>query len=788
MTNLTRAICVRAQGDIGQIKKMIDKAEVRELNNPIEVMLGGIKVTATPFYLACLMGHMDIVELLLKKVSKNSSAKVDINKACSPQEETPLNAATRKKHNDIVNLLLTQPDIKPSPPRIVNNPPPPQLDISLYVACISGSVAVVKNVLQQSGININQAENDGSTPLQQACELGHFDVVEFLLQQPGIDINKPGKDKRTPLFSAAVKEDTRIANLLLKQEGINVNLSTTNGETPLYRACGAGRLETVKQLLKCQEIQVNAGANNTTPLSVACKMGHTAIVEQLLTHTEIQVNTPAASGATPLYMAAADGRTDIVALLLKHKETNIHIKATNEFTPLFMAFMGGHINIVKLLLKHENLIEDALFTNQTITTVQIACAKGLDMLVEYFLLQPETDVNQVAENNATLLHIACSENHLPVVKTLLRQEKMAINASLDNGVTALHLACMDGNLAMVEAFLQYKDKLAINKMDQCDFTALDYAFLGGKYAIVALLLQQGKVQINKKTLFSVLYKLQGQDRNSAGYHEYLNIIKLLIQQYELDINMMLNGRTILNYAKIYGLTDVVRLINKSAPAPLVAENKEKQKAVIEEIEDEATPQDFTEEEQEELKRELDDCNRQLENHIALMRIKKIWQKSGVELVEIVEEEVIIQEPVKRPYVSCTHDYKHFTHDAIVIDNDNKVASLDGKKLATLEGKKIDAPPLYLGGNKASGYFKARLQGNNGQGDVRIVGAMMRVLYPDGDCPIPNIHEDTTIFVTSVKHSDIYRDPELSHYTTAIKEAIAAKFLLGVQAKTEALRI
>jgi len=68
-------------------------------------------------------------------------------------------------------------------------------------------------LLARTEIQINQATNNGVTPLYMACQNGHLKVVKALLAKKEIDINKLSGEW-TPLAAALQQGHTEIVALL----------------------------------------------------------------------------------------------------------------------------------------------------------------------------------------------------------------------------------------------------------------------------------------------------------------------------------------------------------------------------------------------------------------------------------------------------------------------------------------------------------------------------------------------------------------------------------------------
>ncbi len=126
----------------------------------------------------------------------------------------------------------------------------------LWISSLIGDKDVVKACLDAKN-DINQANENGATPLLMAAQNGHVDVVNALLAKEGIELNKALPAGETPLYMAAENGHVEVVNALLAKEGIDLNKADQFGITPLIIATTNGHVEVIKVLL--------AEANKTIP-------------------------------------------------------------------------------------------------------------------------------------------------------------------------------------------------------------------------------------------------------------------------------------------------------------------------------------------------------------------------------------------------------------------------------------------------------------------------------------------------------------------------------------------
>jgi len=205
------------------------------------------------------------------------------------------------------------------------------------------------------GIDVNQKDWLGYTPLHWACYFGYADMAETLLAAKA-DPNLKSDTGRTPIEIATAMNYQNVVDLLrqnvakladpiqsfhkavadhnitqvksLLSQGIDVNGKDETGDTPLHYtarlAKDAGK--DVCELLIANGASINATNKvGWTPLHTAVESGNLEVARLLITDGA-DVNARDSSGRVPLYLAAAGGHTEIAELLNRH----IHIPSPAE--------------------------------------------------------------------------------------------------------------------------------------------------------------------------------------------------------------------------------------------------------------------------------------------------------------------------------------------------------------------------------------------------------------------------------------------------------------------------
>lgn len=194
----------------------------------------------------------------------------------------------------------------------------PGSDLDIHLACFSGDLVRVRNILSQGQEDINgKAGNSlGKTPLMQAAHGGRKEVFDFLVSE-GADIS------------------------LLDNYGFNI----------LHWACRGGSVEMVKYILSLNGMDVNTtGTDGTTPVASAAWMGHKDVVD-FLVGEGADVTLVSDLDENILHWTCQGGNVEMVRYILSQKFVDINARTKIGQTAADIAEVWGHKKVVRLLKK-----------------------------------------------------------------------------------------------------------------------------------------------------------------------------------------------------------------------------------------------------------------------------------------------------------------------------------------------------------------------------------------------------------------------------------------------------
>ncbi|XP_078322034.1 E3 ubiquitin-protein ligase HACE1-like isoform X2 [Crassostrea virginica] len=212
----------------------------------------------------------------------------------------------------------------------------------------------VSELLSNSKFDVNFAPGRGHRNLLHiAANCGSYDCLLILLKK-GVNVNQQDVSGCTPLHLAARNGQKRCIDKLLEYKA-DVNIRNNEGLTTIHWLAVNGRTEVLHDLFAyVPDVDVE-DAQGQTALHVACQNGHKSTVICLLDH-RADINRPNHNGWTPLHFACSHGQHDSADILLRKGAKFV----TDRFgkTPLGLCLEGGYSETCSVLLQYvPNLME-----------------------------------------------------------------------------------------------------------------------------------------------------------------------------------------------------------------------------------------------------------------------------------------------------------------------------------------------------------------------------------------------------------------------------------------------
>ena len=129
-------------------------------------------------------------------------------------------------------------------------------------AAQTNALSAAKWLVERGGAKVDQARNDGVTPLIVSSQNGHAEVVKLLLAN-GAKVNQISNHGFTSLFISREYGHREVVRQLL-DHGANVDEAANDGGTALIVSSGYGHREVVK--LCCPRAQKSARLTSAATL------------------------------------------------------------------------------------------------------------------------------------------------------------------------------------------------------------------------------------------------------------------------------------------------------------------------------------------------------------------------------------------------------------------------------------------------------------------------------------------------------------------------------------------
>jgi ankyrin repeat protein len=369
------------------------------------------KLTPDPFVYAIKQQSEAIAMLILEKINKLSSEKVD--------SIFPL--VLRKAWYDLADMLIKQ-----------------GADVNMdHVAGVSLLNGVVSSpsfgwkqrndtvaYLCERGAQVNVADRKrtGYTPLHYAAKLGDVPVATLMLKY-GADINVVDQSNRTPLLAAVEnRRNTETVRLLLEHGADpnhlveNQNSHHGDGFTPLKTAIRAGNLEAAR-LLVDHGADVRADCMQGMVVEVMVREKDELI--RFLVQAGAELNEVKGAkrkkGYSPLMYGGEIGNTEYLQLFLDNG-AEVDLQNGVGDTALLIGASANKLEAISLLLANGAEVD---FQNGVGDTALLIAVSANKLETISLLLANGAGVDLQNDNGDTALIKASAAGNLPIVRVLV---------------------------------------------------------------------------------------------------------------------------------------------------------------------------------------------------------------------------------------------------------------------------------------------------------------------------------------------------------------------------------
>ncbi len=382
----------------------------------------------------------------------------------------------------------------------------------LHEAIDKADVEILRKLLL-AGADPNCRNSEGDTALKVAVSIGETEKVDALLNA-GASPDVLDNYGMTLLAEAALKGKVEVIRFILDR-GAEVNAKNTLSSTPIMHAAISGSGETVSALLEAGANVDAVNDNGDTALIFAVRYGFTGIVSALL-EAGANVNVVNKSGYTALMIASSTGREEYWRYRRHLLDQNLEQRKKTIFDIVSLLLSAG-AKISKDAIKLLECIQfdDGPRIKTTGNPIVLPENEPAMCPTEFSIPQVQDLIRQVLYERR--LHVELSNciqlGDFTTFKQLLKE-----NPGCHHNTSMLILASGLGQTLMVEMLL--KNDTDVNFV--AEGTALMAAASRGHIEIVKLLLSQGDININAKSISEQSTALMYATQN--GYAEVTKML------------------------------------------------------------------------------------------------------------------------------------------------------------------------------------------------------------------------------------------------------------------------
>jgi len=285
---------------------------------------------------------------------------------------------------------------------------------ALQDAAEAGDASKLQQCLLQGGSGLNQADLDGTTPLQLAARHGHSECVQYMISNT-CNVNAANESGLTPLHLAAQEGHSMICELLLQAGSVVDAEGSVKNRTALHLSAANGHREVCTALLLFRAAVDSQDKDGESALHNAARFGDRELCEAILSFGA-NVGLADNDGWSALHEAARWGDGGLVDSLLQ-RGADVNARSNDGESPLHVV-PGGYaeFEVVEVLLQWRCDANCKDFDGET--PLHVAVKLG-DVELADVLLKSGADANAANTAAATPLDFARKDE----IRWLLRSHK-----------------------------------------------------------------------------------------------------------------------------------------------------------------------------------------------------------------------------------------------------------------------------------------------------------------------------------------------------------------------------
>ena len=205
----------------------------------------------------------------------------------------------------------------------------------LLLATRGGHEDLLDLLLSQPGVEVNIKSDYSQTPLMVACLIGKENIVRRLLQVPGIQLNCQDNCTWSALHLAVVCGRSGCVQQLRGAPGLDWNIKECSGLTPLLMAADLGKAECLQVFLIVPQPYLDLTSTDRNGYNVAWLAVKGSVrsgdrlrcVELLSRDPRVDWNTRDQAGDTPLLFCLKKNRIGLAKILLDNPRVSLDVRA-----------------------------------------------------------------------------------------------------------------------------------------------------------------------------------------------------------------------------------------------------------------------------------------------------------------------------------------------------------------------------------------------------------------------------------------------------------------------------